>query len=400
MLVYLCTTITLPMQVAPMPVNEKERLAELYRYELLDTPCEKDFDDMVKLASQICKVPVSAISLIDSGRQWFKARVGLNDAETRRDMAFCSHAILEKELMQVPDLSHDHRFTDHPYVVNNGARFYAGMPLVTERGFTLGTLCVIDTIPRNLTAEQTFALKVLAGQIMHMIELRMRNRELQNLTRTQERIISIIAHDVRNPLASLKSILELKDLHMVTDEEADELMSISARQMDNTIDMVANIVEWGRLQMKREHLKQEFNLNQLVKKVFGAYELSNSLKNNQLVNEVAENITIEHDPQAIQFILRNLINNAIKFTENGAITVSVQRGAKLCIKICDTGIGIQQDRLQTMFDTQKNFSTPGTHNEKGSGLGLVLIKEFLDKIKGELHIVSAPGKGTCVSICL
>ncbi|RFM30283.1 GAF domain-containing sensor histidine kinase [Deminuibacter soli] len=391
------------MKVAPMPVNEKERLAELYRHELLDTPYEKDFNDIVQLASQICQVPVSAISLIDSGRQWFKAKVGIEYPEGPRSESFCGHAILEDHLFEIPDALQDERFADNPAVTGTiGIRFYAGMPLVTEKGYKLGTLCVGDTVPRHLSEEQQYTLKVLGSQVMRLFELRIRNNELQNLIRTQERIISIVSHDVRNPLASLKSILELRQQDMVSQQEADELMAMSARQMESTIDMVNNVVEWGRLQMKREHLKQEINIHELVKKVFAGYELTTSLKHNQLVNATNEQVFVWYDAQALQFILRNLVNNAIKFTENGTITVSTETSPEgsTCIKVCDTGVGIDQDRISTMFDTHKNFSTPGTQNEKGSGLGLILIKEFMNKVKGAMHITSQLGRGTCVSICL
>lgn len=392
------------MKDLSLPSNEKERLSELYRYELLDTPYEKELDDIVQLASQICGTPIAAIGLVDSTRQWLKARVGLECEETDRSLSFCSYAILQNDLLEIKDTHCDERFKDLVASRSNDCvRFFAGMPLVTEKGHSLGALYVADSVPRRLTNDQAFALKVLAGHITDRIELRMRNKELQHLTRTYERIISIIAHDVRNPLASLKSILELKELNMVTEEEADELMSISNKQIDNTIDMVSNIVEWGRLQVKRQLQQEQVNLHQLVNKVFNGYELAASLKNNRLINEVAEHISIETNPQALQFILRNLVSNAIKFTENGFVKISsepVTAHHNIAFKICDSGVGIEPDRLQTMFDAHKNFSTPGTKNEKGSGLGLVLIKEYLDKEKGSIHLSSTRGQGTCVTISL
>src|SRR5919112_2511702 len=158
---------------APLPADEVDRLAALCALNVLDSPPEKDFDDIVALAASVCGVPMSLVSLIDADRQWFKAATGTDLTETPRDLSFCAHAILGRDLLVVPDAREDPRFADHPAViVEDGVRFYAAAPLVATSGHALGTLCVVDSRPRRLGAEQLQALRALAHQVTAQFELR------------------------------------------------------------------------------------------------------------------------------------------------------------------------------------------------------------------------------------
>ena len=160
-------------KIAPPPPNEARRLAALREAALLDTPPEREFDDIAALAAEICGTPIALVSLIDEIRQWFKARVGLEVRETPRDVSFCAHALDLDDLLVVPDATADPRFAENPLVRDAPCiRFYAGMPLKTETGETLGTLCVIDRSARQLTERERRALRALAGTVISLIRLR------------------------------------------------------------------------------------------------------------------------------------------------------------------------------------------------------------------------------------
>ena len=176
------------MVAAPKPANEKQRLEALRGLDILDTPAEQAFDDLVRLALYICETPIAAVSFIDKDRQWFKSKVGLSVPETKRDISFCAHALtLPNEMLIVPDASLDPRFSDNPLVTGEPkVRFYAGAPLVTEDGLVLGTLCVIDHVPKELTAEQTKALSTLRNQVMRELELHKKNIELSEANKKLE----------------------------------------------------------------------------------------------------------------------------------------------------------------------------------------------------------------------
>jgi hypothetical protein len=173
---------------SPILQNEKKRLKVLWQYEVLDTVPEELFDDLTELAARICEAPIALISLVDEKRQWFKSRVGTDVKQTSRDVSFCAHAIKQAELFIVPDATRDKRFAHNPLVTSDPKiRFYAGAPLITPDGYALGTLCVIDKLPRELRADQKQALLILARHVVSQLELRRRSRELVRVREENEK---------------------------------------------------------------------------------------------------------------------------------------------------------------------------------------------------------------------
>lgn len=399
------------MTVAATPANEPERLQELYRLELLDTPYETEFDELVQLASQICNTPMSLISLIDRDRQWFKARKGLEPPGTPRDVSFCAHAILGSGCFVVNDTQDDDRFVDNPLVTGDPhLRFYAGVPLTTESGHNLGTICILDTVPRDLTRDQEQALTMLSGLAMKLFEGRIHNKllhqkqkRLQELSQTQSRIISIVSHDVRNPLGSLRSMLDMMEAGLLDPEETAEMLAVGKRQVDSTTEMLNNLVDWGSMQLQnRPPEKRLLNLHDLVTSKFAKFQVAARLKSNRLVNDVPDDFTVESDENALRFVLRNLVSNAMKFTEGGRICIGAYRDAdgRGRVQVTDTGMGMSEEVRSRLFAAHHRQSALGTQREKGSGLGLVLVQEYLDKIGGRVEVRSELGKGTEVEVVL
>lgn len=391
------------MIVAPIPENESERLNELKNFQILDSPEEQDYDDVVKLASAICNTPMSLVSLVDSQRQWFKARIGIDDPETNRDVAFCAHAILNDELMVVPNAIEDERFFDNPYVINNpNVRFYAGMPLVTRSGYKIGTLCVLDSQPRELTEEQKFALRTLGKQVINMMELRMKNQRLNRLNSLQNKFLAIISHDVRNPLVSVKSMIDMMESEMITADDFKMLSDQLGEHVTHTVDLLNNLIDWGISQTKGDKLDLTMvGVSEIVDSEYTRISPVAFEKKLELINTVDREGIVLADANMLKFIIRNLITNAVKFTAQGSVTVALEdaeHGWELSVK--DTGVGMSEDRQKKLFNWENRFTTNGTNNEAGSGLGLLMCKEFAEKHLGGIDIHSTEGVGTTFKVAV
>lgn len=203
--------------------READRLRELRRYQILDTECESDFDEIVELASQLCDAPVSVVNFIDEGRQWFKAEVGLGVRSTPLDTSLCGHVILQDDFVEIPDTLNDPRMSDNPLCTGEpGFRFYAGAILKGANGLPLGTLCVLDHKPRALDATQRRVLQVLARQVMRELDLRLALEQEKVLRRE-------IDHRVKNSLSSIGALISMKARRSKSDEVRAALEDVCVR---------------------------------------------------------------------------------------------------------------------------------------------------------------------------
>ncbi len=390
-----------------IPSDDQRRLKELHRYEVLDTSYEAEFNDVAQLAATICKTPIALISLIDAKRQWFKAKVGIDLNEFPRDISFCGHTIIaDTEVFEITDTAEDERFLDNPLVIGEPyIRYYAGVPLINQNGYKMGTISVLDTKPGEINAEQIFTLQTLARQVVKLLDQNLMNKQLesqriklQQQMELQNRILSIIAHDVRNPIGAVKSIIELNARKILSQQDSSELMNMAGKQIDGTVELLNNLVDWGSMQMKGKGFETEkVHVRTLVSNMFKSFEVMSSLKSNIMVNLVDEDLFIRSDINAIRFILRNLISNANKFTMEGVITVYAHKeDKKVMVSVSDTGVGMTTEMQAKLFDGEHYQSTSGTGNEKGSGLGLILTKDFIEMLGGTITVESQQDKGTSV----
>lgn len=250
---------------AALPAQEEARIDALLRYQILDTVSERDFDDLTMLASYICETPVALISLVDRDRQWFKSRVGFPLEETSRDISFCAYAILEPErMMTVPDAAADERFASNPLVTGDPKiRFYAGMPLLAgEDGQALGTLCVIDQKPRELSQTQAKMLQALARQVQTQLKLRLKLQQEERLSRV----------DPLTGAANRRAFLELLEGEIGRLRRYRRPMSVAYLDLDNLKemnDMFGHESGDGVLRLVAQTLRQHLRQGDAVARMGG-----------------------------------------------------------------------------------------------------------------------------------
>lgn len=386
------------MKSADIPIDESARLAALKRYELLDTHPEQSFDDLALLASTICDTPIALISLIDVDRQWFKARVGLDATETHRDLAFCAHAIHGDKVFVVEDTALDDRFADNPLVSNDPKiRFYMGAPLITHDGFALGTLCVIDKIPRKLSVEKTESLEALARLAVDQFELRVLNRNLKQANANKVHLFSTIAHDLRTPFQNLLGYAKMCDEKMLTMPPA-RVKAIGAglnNAARQAFDLLDNLLNWSRSQLDAIEIKKEsVNLKMVCQDIVLFHEAKIEKKEIHVNVDVKYNVL--SDKQILNTVIQNLFANALKFTDhNGKVDLFAKKqNGLVAIFVSDTGVGMPEESVAQFNGRSLLSSHVGTDGEMGTGLGLMLCVEYLRRMDSRLHLESSEGKGT------
>lgn len=395
--------------------SERKRLQELRELAIMDTEEEKDFDDFVELASGIAGMPISLITLLDEKRQWFKAHKGVTFRETPREVAFCDHAIRQDGLLEVVDASADDRFKNNPLVTGPAnIQYYAGFPLVTHSGNKLGTLCVIDHKPSIMSAAQKSMLEKLADKVVQVMELRRKNIELDRLRAeadakrdamnqllaNQRKMMSILAHDTKGPLTSMAHLVDMLADTPVIDEDMKKMAcTLMSGQLKVSLELIDNLIAWGATHLSGQlYETQPYAPEHLARETVGTLNRMAEEKGIQLQVETEGNPLFLLNREVFRFVVRNLVHNALKFTEMGSIRVHLQnQGDTSIIKVQDSGIGMPKGMEEKLF-TRKVASREGTRKEPGSGLGLILIHDFVLKLGGTIQVKSTEGQGTLFTI--
>ena len=395
------------MKAAPLPQNEDERLAELLSYDVLDTEAEQLFDDLTALASQICETPIALISLIDPNRQWFKSRVGLDAEETSRDIAFCSHAILQSDVFEIPNATLDPRFHDNPLVTGApDIRFYAGAPLITPSGHAIGTLCAIDSKPRKLTETQKASLQTLSKSVVAHLELKRKNRELERTSQFKSDFLSYVSHEIRTPLNAINTFSQLLE------GEAQKLnlpssfttplshVSQSGERLLEIVNSVLDIkqIEAGKMRVMPRAVNTKDFFTHLFSLTKIRAEDSGIVFSTSIDDAVPDSLFFD-DTKFGQVAL-NLLSNAIKFTNHGkSVKAQVKyKNGKVIFNVIDQGIGMSDDdqkRLFTPFERMEN-----ARQISGTGLGLNISKRLVELMDGSIKVSSKLNHGTRISVTL
>ncbi|MCP4522480.1 MAG: GAF domain-containing sensor histidine kinase [Cytophagales bacterium] len=385
------------MKEPEIPSNEKERVEALRKYSILDTLPEKEYDEITYLASQICDTPISVISLLDDERQWFKSRVGLEVSQTAREIALCAHAINNpNQIFEVEDTTLDERFVDNPLVIENpNVIFYAGIPLVDNEGYALGTLCVIDNKPNKLTKLQSDTLKILSNQVLKLFELRKNRCELEKKmyevemkNKALEAFAHTTAHDIKSPLINMLSMTEnfRTEYSSCLDTEAIDLLDCVGNSVRKLNGMIDSTLEYSRNTHLLSKEKTEVDLVDLIKSTFALVKQN---KNTTcVISSLDQQVKFFTNEVALERILLNLFDNSIKYCDKQTtevhITIDDTNDQELVLYIKDNGPGIEKGDRQRVFE----ISTNQTNSKQiSTGIGLASVKALIEGLDGTIRII-------------
>lgn len=399
------------MQEPTIPINEAERLQALQEFSILDTLPEKEYDEITYLASFITGTPISLISLIDDKRQWFKSHYGIEARETPKEVAFCAHAINDKDnMMVVPDSRTDKRFHDNPLVTDDPhVIFYAGVPLVTNEGFPLGTLCVIDNKPNSLTKDQEKALKALSNQLMSLFEARKnahtlesRNIEIANQNKSLQDFARVAAHDIKSPLSTIVMITDFLENNYSEqlDQKAFNYINEIGAQSLKLTQMIDGILTYTMDARALHKNKEIIHVSSLIQDITHRLEQP---ENARIEVKAAGDIQILTNKTALEQILINLVSNSIKYNDKSTPEIRIianETKDRVEIQVHDNGPGIAEEDQQRIFNIFETTNLKDTKGKHGSGIGLATVKSLIDALGGTIKVESPPGQGATFTFSL
>lgn len=372
-------------------------------YSILDTLPESDYDNITKIAAEICGTPISLISLIDDKRQWFKSHHGLDATETPKEYAFCGHAInTPNDVFIVQDARKDERFHDNPLVTGDPhVIFYAGVPLVSEAGLPLGTLCVIDHKPNLLSQSQISSLSALSNQVINLLELRKSKHqlertimELEEKNEGLERFAVVAAHDLKTPLINISSLAQLfqNQYKDILDSEGLEMLEMIIGSSGNLIGLIDGLLQYSKSESLLREGKSDIELQMLRTDLEGLFNYDHQLK---LVLK-SDLTQIKAHKTALHQILINLITNAIKYHDKETVEIELgvsESDTHFLFYVKDNGPGIETIHQERIFKIFEKLAATDKFGVRGNGIGLATVKKIVEKLGGVIKVESDLGKG-------
>lgn len=389
------------MPAAEKPVNELERIKALRAYAILDTPADRHFDDLVVVASYICETPIAMVSLVDTDRQWFKAKVGLEIEQTSRDVAFCGHAILEDTILEVPDATVDPRFAENALVTGDpGIRFYAGVPLITSDNFALGTLCVVDRQPRELNDAQREALTALARPVVAMIEAHRAYVRVRELAKQKDEFLRVASHDLKSPLQAIQGASEILALFTEREHSSPEMREFIA-MINNRAEVMQRIIEDfldcqaledGQMRIECVPTDMAAVAREVVEGQVGTAK-HKGIALSLIVAAPLRLISV--DRARVAQVLENLVGNAIKFgpADTSVIVRLSMVHDRLRCEVIDQGPGLTDEDLPKLFTRYARMSAQPTGGEISTGLGLAICRQLIEAHGGQIGAGNNEGRG-------
>jgi signal transduction histidine kinase len=392
------------MSDIPYPQNEAQRVKVLAAYELMDSGNDRNFDAIAEIASNICGIPISLITFIDEHRQYFKSHIGTDFTENARELSFCTHAIASSEdIMVVQDARMDERFANNPLVTGpTKIVFYAGVPLINEDGFALGTICVLDQKSHKLSDSQLRALKSLAKQVVDKIELKrkvtyleIQNDELAKANILIQKFASMAAHDIKNPLSSILLTSELLKKNATSNQDARalKLSEINIASSKSLISLVNDMLDYSRSPELLFARKQKIFVSELFERI----KKLTIIPRNFTVGFDSALMEINFPAIAVEQILLNLLSNAIRYNNksHGVVNIELSEDSIYYIlKVADNGDGIAEEHHDKIFNANFTLQTEDRSGATSNGIGLSTVKNLVNSLKGSIKLISSIDQGS------
>lgn len=392
---WMTTVDAISPAAAPTHPNEDERLEALRSYGILDTATEPAFDDITRIASYICDAPIALVSLVDQDRQWFKSEIGLGVREMPIDRSICAHALIEHSFMEIPDTTLDPRAERNPLVTGEPyVRFYAGALLRTPDGLALGTVCVLDTRPRQLTPRQRDVLAALARQVMSQMELRRALVLSDRLQRNVSRLTAVAGHDLKQPLQVMVMAID-RVRGKLSDPRDQERLGYAINAGMRMAEELDRLAEASALQSGYGAPKlTAFPIADVLQSIRDTWRMHAEAKGLRLV-VAPSSAQVVSDRAMLRAIIGNLVGNAIKYTDHGRVLVGCRkRGNAVSVEVLDSGAGIAADQQAPIFDAFHQIDPGG----EGLGLGLSIVRRTAEALGHEVTLTSQIGRGTRFSV--
>lgn len=389
------------------PPDEKERIKALKKLDILDTPAEKQYDNITELAAYICDAPIALLNFIDEDRQWTKSRFGCEYTGAPRDSSFCAYAILCPDtLTEIQDARRDERFKDNPAVLveDNPVIFYAGYPLKDADNHVLGTLCIIDHRPRKLTEPQKKALNTLGNQVETLLEFRLKNNRLaeygdrlKHHNTLLKDFAGAVSHDLKMPLANTimtVDILRTKYADQLDEQAMDYLQRLKQSAFGMS-DYISNLLEYYETEniSSLDYSKEPFGLKGFLEDIIDMLNIKQDCE----IMLPDKNFDLICNRSALEQIFLNLLGNSLKYNDKKKVIIAIEAVEEedyYRFKLRDNGMGIPEDKIDKIFDLFSVATMRDSSGKKGHGIGLSTVKKIIDKLDGSIKVVSKLGSYT------
>ena len=396
--------------------DECARLRALRRYEVLDTGPEEEFDRITRLAAQMFEVPIALISLVDAARLWFKSRVGIDAESMPRQETFCGLALMSDGALVLPDATKDDVFCTNALVTGDpGVRFYAGAPLITDDGYRIGTLCLIDTAPRhNFDDPKVAQLRDLAALVVDALERRRENlllqersiqlvrqtRELERASKAKSQFLSSMSHELRTPLNAVLGFGQLLELDAANMEEThNNAVRQILKNSEHLLLLISDILDLSTIEKSQVRLNpKRIALPQLLRECAPIFEKLTGPRHvsfGGLADKAGAPVVVA-DVLRLKQVILNFASNAAKYNRiGGHFGITLEPGAvgHVRVVVWDTGVGIAPDQRAQLFQPFNRLGKEASRIE-GTGIGLSICRELAELMGGEVGFTSEPGQGS------